>query len=205
MRRRQWLVVGVGGQGVLTTAQILGEAAHAEHVPAVVGQLHGMSQRGGSVQCTLILGDGFESSMLFGREADVVIAFEPIEALRALPQMGPATRVLTSRTSMVPFDVVYRNLVPPDVEGILRQLRAVAREVSALDTRALVGAVGETRTLNVAMLGAASGLGLLPLSDEALLAAVRTRCGERFFNANKRAFEVGKAAGSRTGTKDATA
>jgi indolepyruvate ferredoxin oxidoreductase beta subunit len=179
---------------VLTTAQILGAAAHAEGVRAVVGQLHGMSQRGGSVQCTVILGEGVESSMLCGREADLVIAFEPIEALRALPQMGPGTCVVTSLTPMVPFEVVYQNEPPPDVDRIVAQLREIASEVHALDTRALVGAVGETRTLNVLMLGAASGLGFLPLGEAALLSAVRARCGERFFEANKRAFELGKTA-----------
>lgn len=194
--RTQVLLVGVGGQGVLTTAQVLGAAAHAQELPTVVGQLHGMSQRGGSVQCTVIFGDGAESSMLCGREADLVVAFEPIEALRALPQMGPATRVVTSRTSMVPFEVVYRNEAPPDVDAMVAQLRDVAGDVRAIDTRALVGAVGETRTLNVLMLGAAFGLGLLPLREDVLLEAVRMRCGAKYFEANKRAFELGKRAGT---------
>ncbi len=188
------LIVGVGGQGVLTAAQILGAAAHAEHVPTVIGQLHGMSQRGGSVQCTVILGNGVESSMLCGNETDFVLAFEPIEALRALPQMGRATRVVTSRSMLVPFEVVYEDAPTPDVDTILAQLREVAGDVRDVDTRALVGASGETRTLNIVMLGVASGLGMLPFRDAALIDAVRARCGERFFEANKRAFALGKAA-----------
>jgi indolepyruvate ferredoxin oxidoreductase beta subunit len=214
--RTQILLVGVGGQGVLTTAQILGAAAHAEGVPCVVGQLHGMSQRGGSVQCTVILGEGAESSMLCGREADLVIAFEPIEALRALPQMGPATHVVTSRTSMIPFEIVYKNERPPDVDAMVAQLREVAGDVRAIDTRGLVGAVGETRTLNVLMLGAAVGAwpaigadksgrpALLPLGEGALLEAVRVRCGAKYFELNKKAFELGKTAGSGTGTGTGT-
>lgn len=205
MIRTQVLLVGVGGQGVLTTAQILGAAAHAENVPCVVGQLHGMSQRGGSVQCTVILGDEVESSMLIGREADLVIAFEPLEALRALPSMGPATRVVTSRTQMVPFEVVYKNEAPPNTDGIVAQLREVARDVRAVDTRGLVGAVGETRTLNVLMLGAAAGLGLLPLGDAALLEAARARCGEKYFELNRKAFELGRAAATSNATTTAEA
>lgn len=194
MTRTQILVVGVGGQGVLTCAQILGAAADAQGLHVVVGQLHGMSQRGGSVQCTVVLGQGAQSSMLCLREADVVIAFEPIEALRALVHMGPATRVVTSRTMLVPFDAVYRNEPPLDVDRIVVRLREVARDVRAVDTQSLVGAVGETRTLNVVMLGIASGLRLLPIDERALLDAVRARCGDRFFEANGKAFALGKSA-----------
>lgn len=191
--RLQVVLVGVGGQGVLAAAQILGQAAHAERLPVVVGQLHGMSQRGGSVQCTVIFGDA-ESSMLCGREADVVVAFEPLEALRALVVMGPTTRVVTSRSVMVPFDVVLSGGSVPDEAAVVEQLRAVAREVHVIDARVLLGVVGESRTLNVIMLGAAAGLGLLPVGEPALLDAVAARCGRKYLDANQRAFALGRDA-----------
>ena len=80
-RPMQLLVVGVGGQGVLTAAQVLARAAHSVGHPVAVGQLHGMSQRGGSVECTVRLGD-VHTSYLVGDTADVVLGFEPLETLR---------------------------------------------------------------------------------------------------------------------------
>ncbi len=192
-RRNQLLLVGVGGQGVLAAAQILGGAAHEAHLPVVVGQLHGMSQRGGSVQCTVILGAA-ESSFLCGHAADTVIAFEPLEALRALPQMGASTRVVTSRSQLVPFDAVLANAAPHHVDRIVEQLRQVAGEVHALDTRTLMGSVAESRALNLMMLGAAVGLGFLPIPEPTLLAAAYARCGRKHMEANRQAFLLGRDA-----------
>jgi indolepyruvate ferredoxin oxidoreductase beta subunit len=193
LKRHQILLVGMGGQGVLAAAQILGMAAHAEGKPVVVGQLHGMSQRGGSVSCTAIFGQA-ESSHAAGDEMDVVVAFEPLEALRAVPAMGPRTRVVTNRHVVLPFQVVLDDAKVPDAEQIVAALRDAAGEVHVIDAPALVGAVGETRTLNVLMLGAAAGLGLLPVGEPALLDAIATRCGKKYAAANERAFLLGRDA-----------
>ncbi len=182
--RFQILLVGVGGQGVLAAAQILGAAAHAEKIPVVVGQLHGMSQRGGSVRCTVLIGPG-ESSFLRG-PADVVIAFEPFEALRAKPSMGPSTRVVLSRTSLV------EDGAAPETMTIVAELRAAGADVHAIETRSLIGSVGESRSLNVLMLGAALGLGMLPIPEGALLDAIAERCGRKYEAANRRAFHIGR-------------
>jgi indolepyruvate ferredoxin oxidoreductase beta subunit len=187
------LLAGVGGQGVLAAAQILGAAAHAEHVPVVVGQLHGMSQRGGTVQCTVLLGPG-ESSFLSGREADVVIALDALEALRALPSMGPSTRVVLSRSVLVPFESVLTAAKTPDAGDVVQKLREVCGEARAIDTRPILEGVGESRALNVLMIGAAAGLGLLPLSERALLDAIAERCGSKYFEANRKAFFMGRDA-----------
>ncbi|GMV13878.1 MAG: 2-oxoacid:acceptor oxidoreductase family protein [Polyangiaceae bacterium] len=193
VKRHQVLLVGMGGQGVLAAAQILGMAAHAEGKPVVVGQLHGMSQRGGSVSCTAIFGEA-ESSHAAGDEMDVVVAFEPLEALRAVPSMGPRTRVVTNRHVVLPFQAVLDDALVPDAEQIVAALRDVAGETHVIDAPALVGAAGETRTLNVLMLGAAAGLGLLPVGEASLLDAIATRCGKKFAEANAKAFLLGRDA-----------
>ena len=77
------LVVGVGGQGTLTAARVLGEAAMAEGLPVRLGQLHGMSQRGGSVESTVLIGPG-RSAFLPRRGADVILGLEPLELLREI-------------------------------------------------------------------------------------------------------------------------
>ncbi len=192
---REWqlLLVGIGGQGVLTAAEILAGAAHAGGVPVIVGQLHGMSQRGGSVEATVVFGSA-ESSFLCGREPDAVVAFEPQEALRAAPLMGPRTVVVLSRAPVASMGAVLAHAPPTDAEAVVERLREVAREVHAVDTQTLVGSVGETRTLNVLMLGAAAGAGLLPVSERALLEAIEERCGAKYANKNRRAFLIGRDA-----------
>lgn len=188
--KRAILLVGVGGQGVLTAAQVLGTAAQAAGENVVVGQLHGMSQRGGSIECSVKVGPS-ESSMIGDGEADVVLAFEPLEALRALPRMGSQTRVLVSVGTIVPFELVRTGAAYPPVDSILEALRKVAAEVVALDGVKIVGRSGSDRTLNVVMLGAAAAIDLLGMSDEQVLGAVLSRTAPAFREANRAAFLLG--------------
>ncbi len=189
-KRFEALIVGVGGQGVLTAAQILGAAAHAAGLPVIVGQLHGMSQRGGSVQCSVIFSE-VESS--FNRETvDVLVGYEPLEALRALPRVDRRTRVLVNLGTIVPFGVRLGSPDYPPVGEIVARLREAARSVHALDAGKLLGG-NENRALNVVLLGAAAELGLFPSPESALLAAVLERA-PRFVEANQKAFALGKSA-----------
>jgi indolepyruvate ferredoxin oxidoreductase beta subunit len=188
--RFEALIVGVGGQGVLTAAQILGAAAHAAGLPVVVGQLHGMSQRGGSVQCSVIIGAA-ESS--FNRETvDALIAYEPLEALRALPRVGAHTRVLVNLGSIVPFGVRVGTEQYPPPREIVARLASVAKSVHSVDGPRLLGSA-ESRALNVVLVGAAAELGLFPIPESALLAATLERA-PRFVEANQKAFALGKNA-----------
>jgi len=187
------LLVGVGGQGVLTAAQLLGAAAHAAGHRVVVGELHGMSQRGGSIECAVKV-DAEESPMIGNAEADVVLAFEPLEALRALPRMRPNARVLINTAAIVPFELTRTGHAYPSVDAMLAQLRAEAAEVVAIDGIRIVGQSGAARTLNAVMLGAASALGWLPADEESVLAALTVRTARQFQDANRRAFGLGRDA-----------
>lgn len=191
-RRIKILLVGVGGQGVLTAARMLGEAAHAVGERVVVGQIHGMSQRGGSVASSILFGPG-SSSFLVG-EAHALVAFEPLEALRALPHVGTDTIVVVSRGTIVPYQLTFLGKGYPTVEGIVGSLRAKARDVHVLDGPALVAKTGAIRTLNIVMLGALAGLSILPFGAETLSEQLVTTLPERFLQANRRAFELGLAA-----------
>ena len=187
--RAKLLLVGVGGQGVLTAARVLGDAAYAAGVGAVVGQLHGMSQRGGSVECSVLFGSG-DSSFLVG-DADVLLAFEPLEAARALPHVGPETVVIVNRGTIVPFQLTFRGEGYPSVDGIFETLRARGAVVYGVDGPGLVAQIGVGRTLNVVMLGALAGLGILPFGPDALLEQLTAHLPARFVSANRRAFELG--------------
>lgn len=189
-RRVKLLIVGVGGQGILTAAKILGAAAHGAGLPVVVGQLHGMTQRGGTVECPVLFGDG-DSSFITGGPADAVAAFEPLEALRALPAIGPHTRVLLNLGTIVPFEVTRARIPYPRVDEIVAKIRTVTAHLVTVDGPGLLKPLGVPRTLNVMMLGALCGLGLLPFDTEALRSAVERCSPPKFREANERALQVG--------------
>jgi len=191
-RPMQLLVVGVGGQGVLTAAQVLARAAHSAGHPVAVGQLHGMSQRGGSVECTVRLGD-VHTSYLVGDTADVVLGFEPLETLRASPNIGPHTLVVTSTARIIPQTVTLGDASYPALEEIEQQLRARAARVVTVDGPGLAREAGASRSLNAVLLGALAGLAVLPFDENAIFAALVERCSEAFLAANRRAFELGIA------------
>lgn len=182
------LLVGVGGQGVLTAAKVLGDAAHAAGMAVMVGQLHGMAQRGGSVECSVIIGPGEGSHLAI---ADVVVGFEQLEVLRARHRMSPDTRVLLNSGRIVPYSVSQDGRAYPSLEEVVADLREVTERVVVVDGPEATRAVGVARTLNVFVLAALAGLGGLPFDTDTLWAAIERRCGERFLAPNRQAFELG--------------
>ena len=95
MTRKRLLFTGVGGQGVLLASRLLGEAAMTEGMPVRVSEVHGMAQRGGVVESTVMLG-GLESPIISDNEADVLVSLEPLEALRALHRCFTGTVIITN-------------------------------------------------------------------------------------------------------------
>jgi indolepyruvate ferredoxin oxidoreductase beta subunit len=187
------LVVGVGGQGVLTAARLLGAAALDSGREAVLGQLHGMSQRGGSVESTVLIGPG-HSSFIEPGAADLVLGLEPLEVLRARPRMSARTRVVVNVGRVVPYTLAQAGRDYPEMNGVLDGIRAVAPDLVEVDGSALAEAAGEPRTLNIVMLGVLAGLGLLPFDGRTLWRAVELHCPPRYLEHNRRAFELGQEA-----------
>jgi indolepyruvate ferredoxin oxidoreductase beta subunit len=188
--RYKILVAGVGGQGALSAARFLGEAALETQLQVNVGQLHGMSQRGGSVEASVIIGPG-HSSHIGNFEADIVLGLEPLEVLRALPKIDADTRVVTNTGQIVPFSLAIQGVPYPPVKETLGKIREVTGHLVEVDGPALTKKVGVPRTLNVVMLGALAGLKLLPFGDETLWKAIAKKCPPRFLDANRQAFELG--------------
>ncbi len=187
------LIVGVGGQGVLTIARFLGDAATRASVPVAVGQLHGMSQRGGSVQATVVLAAG--STAFVGQgEADLVLGLEPLEVSRARPAMSAHTQVVMSLGRVVPHTLAQRGAAYPSLDELRGGIRALTEHLVELDGPDLARRAGDGRALNTVMFGALAGLGVLPLPDEDLWAAVERRCAAKTLDFNRRAFQLGREA-----------
>jgi indolepyruvate ferredoxin oxidoreductase beta subunit len=173
LNRHRTLLVGIGGQGILTAGQVLGAAAHATGRPVVVGQLHGMSQRGGSLECTVLCGPG-ESTFIGDAEADLVLGFELCETVRALPRMSASTNVLVSVCTVAPLEAVLRGGAIPRIDEALAGLRETAARVAAAE------------------------LGWLPVASGPVLEALLERTSVRFREQNRRALLLGRSA-TRTG------
>ena len=185
------ILCGVGGQGILSIATIIGEAAMKEGLYIKQAEVHGMSQRGGDVQSNLRLSSSPIHSDLIGNgQADVIISMEPMEALRYLPYLNKETGWII--TSSVPF-VNIPNY--PDMEQINSEYANMKNAIS-IDIEKLAKDNGTPRSANVILLGAA--LKALGIGCEMVENAIRTvfgRKGESVVEANIKALAIGIEAG----------
>lgn len=189
-RNFRMLVVGVGGQGVLAAARVIGEAARTADLPVRLGQAHGMAQRGGVVEGTVVIGPG-ETAFVGPGQADLVLGLEPFEVRRAIPRMHAHTRVLVNRQPVSLPVLTRAGEEYPDVDTILDPVRAVTNEAVVLDCLDVALKAGGVRTLNIVMIGALLGLDWLPFDASVLEQSLETRGPPRFWVRNKDALERG--------------
>ena len=187
------LVVGIGGQGVMTATEILAEAAMALGHDAKKTEVAGMAQRGGVVSSHLRFGKQVLSPQIAPGTADVLLAFEAAEGLRWQHMLRPEGIVLSNTARLVP-PVVELGLFdyPEDPIG---EIRAAGREVIAFDATAIALSIGDIRLGNSVMLGAIARY--LPFSEEILLQKVLSRFerkGAEMLDRNKQAFAAGQQA-----------
>ncbi len=186
------ILAGVGGQGILSIAYVIDNAALADGLFFKQAEVHGMAQRGGAVQSHMRLSDGTIWSDLIPKgEADMILSVEPLEALRYLDCLRPDGIVVTSSTP-------YRNIPDyPDLGQVLDALDRAPRRV-VVDSEGLAKEAGTVKAQNIVLLGAASAF--LILKEASLLRTIdalfRGR-GMPVLEANLKAFELGKKAAVR--------
>jgi indolepyruvate ferredoxin oxidoreductase beta subunit len=183
------ILCGVGGQGILSIATIIGEAAMNENLYIKQAEVHGMSQRGGDVQSNLRISSNPIASDLIPRGgADVVISMEPMEALRYLPYLSKNGWIITSSTPFVNIPNY------PDIEVIKKDL-AQLPNVIMLDIEEKAKDAGVPRSANVILLGAAQkALGIEYEKLEDAIRRVFGRKGDAIVEANIKALAIGKEA-----------
>jgi len=180
------LLSGVGGQGVLSMAAIIGQAAIDAGLHAKQSEVHGMAQRGGSVQAHLRLSDrAIDSDLIPLGTADLVLSLEPVEGLRYLRWLAPDGALVSAAEP-------YRNIPDyPELESVLARIRGLPNG-RVVEAARLAERAGDLQTVNTVMVGAAAPR--LPFGREALEQAVResfARKGEAAQRANLAAFEAG--------------
>ncbi|HJD23864.1 MAG TPA: indolepyruvate oxidoreductase subunit beta [Firmicutes bacterium] len=181
------MIVGVGGQGTLLASKLLGKAFVEKGFDVKVSEVHGMSQRGGSVVTYVRYGDKVYSPLVEKGEADLIIAFEQLEAARWLPYLKPDGILITSNQAMDPMPVVMGNAEYP--QGILPAIREMGVTVIEADALGLAMEAGSAKATNVVLLGLAAHY--LGFDKEMWVDVIRTTVPPKTIAVNEKAFELG--------------
>lgn len=183
-------MTGVGGQGTLTATTLLARTALDQGLDVVAGEVHGMAQRGGVVESVVLLG-GWMSPKLGHGEADVIMGFEPLETLRALPYLAPGGVIFSSTDPLPPLGVSLGRDTYPSLEDINARVAAAAAKCWSLPCRTLGREAGSAQSGNTVLLGALCASGVLPFGPEALEAAIRRHLPAKLADVNLKAAALG--------------
>lgn len=192
METKRLIIVAVGGQGNLLASKVLGEAASRLNIPVRMSEIHGMAQRGGVVESAMIFGDA-KSTIISDGEADILLGFEPLEALRALNRCNSDTVVITNTSPLPPFTAAIGKGKYPDMATIKTLIESKAAKLMTLDANALAREAGNELSVNIVLLGALIKAGILPITAESVKEAIKETTKAAFVETNLKAFELGYA------------
>ena len=186
--RKNIILCGVGGQGTVLASRLISSAAMAKQIPVFSAETIGMAQRGGSVFSHLRIGENIHCPMIAKGEADLILGFEPGEAVRQLSFLKPDGQVVVSSRPVMPVtaalsDTGYR------AEDMLEYLAGRVSRLTVVDAEKALREVGSPKVLNLILLGAAQRAGALGLEMEDLREAVRRVIPEKFRELNLRALD----------------
>lgn len=191
MKKSNILIVGVGGQGTLLASVLLGNLALLKGYDVKLSEVHGMAQRGGSVVTHVKISEGTVSSPLIEEgDADVIIAFEELEAYRWLPYLKKGGTMYVNTQQILPMPVIMGKAEYPD--DIMKVLEENAGKVKAFDALRIAEECGSVKAVNVVLLGAASKD--LPFDESAWIKVIEENVKPKFVELNKKAFEMGRNA-----------
>lgn len=182
---------GVGGQGVLLASQVIGNAAFEAAENVRIGEVHGMSQRGGSVIAHVRFGDDVYGPMVPVGKADVIVALEPMEALRYAEYLKEDGTMVVNFNPEDPLPVQEGQAEYPDQERLAEQLESFG-ELVRVDADALAEKAGNRIVSNTVMIGVLQAVEGFPLEEDAVLDALKAQVPEDALEPNLKAFDLGK-------------
>ncbi|MDH7563878.1 MAG: indolepyruvate ferredoxin oxidoreductase subunit beta [Candidatus Bathyarchaeota archaeon] len=191
MKEFNIVIAGVGGQGTLLAAEVLGTAALKEGMNVRVSEIHGMAQRGGAVTSEVRLGDAVLSPTVPDGQADILLGFEPLETLRNLRYASEKTLVIVSDERIPPTELSAKNQPYPSIDEIIKKIHCFTKNAQVVDTRRLTEKAGSSLVQNTVLLGALAANGKLPLEKQSLVEALRELIPTRHVETNVKAFELG--------------
>jgi indolepyruvate ferredoxin oxidoreductase, beta subunit len=183
-------ISGVGGQGIIKTSIVIGEAAMKSGMNVVMSEIHGMSQRGGEVSTEIKIGDA-HSPIIENGSANLLLSFEPLEALRSLPKISKNTVAVINKSTIVPFNIHQSKIPYPDLDVIFDELKSKIKKLYAFNAEEMAKDAGNILSMNMVLLGAVSGVSEFPVIKKYLIHAMKENLPEKTLNTNLKAFTMG--------------
>ncbi len=190
METKNIMIAGVGGQGTLLASKLLGRLLLGRGYDVKVSEVHGMSQRGGSVVTYVRWGDRVCSPVIDRGQADIILAFEPLEAARWAAYLKPGGRIITNTQRVNPMPVITGAAAYP--ENLVEKLRARGLTVDAVDALKLAEEAGSSRAVNLVLVGWLSRE--LDFTEEEWMEAIGQSVPPQFLEMNRKAFRLGQRA-----------
>ncbi|MEE0203522.1 MAG: indolepyruvate oxidoreductase subunit beta [Muricomes sp.] len=187
------LLCGVGGQGVVLASKLIAYAAMEQGKFVRTTETIGMAQRGGSVVSHVRMGKEVHSPLIPLKSADMLLAFEPAEAVRCLPYLKEDGTVIVSSKAVKPVTATLSGSTYEGTE-MLDYLKKNVENLAILDGEEICSQAGSSRVLNVALLGAAAASGVLDISAEEMESAVAGNVKRKFLDMNRKALTLGMTA-----------
>ncbi|HZJ77828.1 MAG TPA: indolepyruvate oxidoreductase subunit beta [Clostridia bacterium] len=181
------MIVGVGGQGTLLASRLLGSALLSRGHDVKVSEVHGMSQRGGSVVTYVKYGESVSSPIVNKGEADLILSFEQLEAARWLDYMKPEGKMIVNTQKIEPMTVVTGAATYP--QGVIETLRSAGAQLIQIDAFSMALEVGSPKVVNVVLIGAMATHMDIPY--ETWIKAVKDTVPAKFLELNLKAFDMG--------------
>ena len=188
MKTTNIMIVGVGGQGSLLASKLLGNLLVDEGYDVKVSEVHGMSQRGGSVVTYVKFGERVYSPIIDKGEADFIVSFEKIEAARYASYLAEGGRIIVNTQQIDPMPVITGAAEYP--EDVLSELISAGIQVDALDALTPATEAGSSKAVNILLMGRLSKYMSIP--EEKWISAIKKSVAERFVEMNLRAFALGR-------------
>ncbi|MBO5561129.1 MAG: indolepyruvate oxidoreductase subunit beta [Firmicutes bacterium] len=189
MQTKNIMIVGVGGQGSLLASKLLGHVVMTKGYDVKVSEVHGMSQRGGSVVTYVRYGDKVYSPVIDKGEADCIISFEVLEAARYLPYLKKGGKIVVNAQEIDPMPVITGAAEYP--ENLIEKMSQNGADVSAMDALALANEAGSPKAANIALMGRFSKF-FEDIKEEEWLASLEACVPPKFLELNKKAFYLGR-------------
>ena len=184
------LLCGVGGQGTVLASRLIAHCAMLQGTFARTAETIGMAQRGGSVVSHVRLGDDIQSSLIPLGQAELLIAFEPCEAVRCLPYLREDATIIVATRTIQPVTGALSGKTF-DADEMIDYLRTHAKTVITVDGETIANEVGSPKVLNVALLGAASATGVLGITSAEIESALAEKLPPKVLAMNQKALALG--------------
>ena len=186
------VLCGVGGQGTVLASKLIASAAMDKSLPVMSAETIGMAQRGGSVFSHVRIGEDVYSPMIAKGEADIILGFEPGEAVRMLPFLKEGGTVIVSSREIIPVTATLTNFSYNGSE-MLSYLHKHVKNLFVIDARKACEDIGSSKVLNILLLGTAIQSGALGLSETDIRDAIKKRLPEKFHELNFKALECARS------------